>query len=126
MNQLTILLLEGDYSLCSLSANNSMPEWAITSHFYTITKTNDELSIICESHLVPPEVVQASGWRLLKIAAVLDLSLTGITANFSTALANAGINICVIATYDTDYIMVKQDKVAAAIAALQQAGFIVN
>ena len=58
--------------------------------------------------------------------AVLDLSLTGITAKFSKALADATVNICVIATYDTDYVLVKEEKLSAAIKALENAGFSVQ
>jgi len=76
--------------------------------------------------VVPAGVKQDGDWKLLKIAAVLDLSLTGITAKFSTALADAGVNLCVIATYDTDYIMVKAEKLSVAIEALEAAGFSVQ
>ena len=96
------------------------------SSFYTISKTSDELSVVCESLYVPAEVKQDGNWRLLKIASVLNLSLTGITAKFSTALANADINLCVIATYETDYILVKQEKLQPAITALQHADFLVQ
>ena len=89
-------------------------------------KTSNELSIVCESKYVPPEEKQNGHWRLLKIMAVLDLSLTGITAQFSTALADAAVNICVIATYDTDYVMVKEEKLSTATKALQNAGFTVQ
>lgn len=123
MTTLSILVLDGEYSLCRLDAGAAVPQWAMDSVFYTITKTKDELSIVCESRLVPAGEKQDGGWRLLLIAAVLNLSLTGITARFSTALANAGVNLCVIATYNTDYIMVKNTKLSIAIEALEAAGF---
>ncbi|MBI1781310.1 MAG: ACT domain-containing protein [Sphingobacteriales bacterium] len=121
-----MILLPGGYSLCRMSSNESIPSWVFSSAFYTISKSADELSIIAESNLVPAEIKAESGWCILKIEQTLDLALTGITAKFSTALAAAGVNLCVIATYDTDYIMVKQEKLSVAIGALQQAGFIVN
>lgn len=126
MNQLTFILADGVFSLCRLAPEDAIPSWALSSDFYTISKTNDELSVVCESQYVPAGIKQDGNWRLLKIAAVLDLSLTGITAKFSTALANAGVNLCVIATYETDYILVKQEKLQTAITALQDAGFIVQ
>ena len=126
MNQLTFIVMNGIFSLCSLAPQDPIPAWAVLSSFYTISKTNDELSIVCESQYVPIDVKHDRNWSLLKIAAVLDLSLTGITAKFSTALADAGVNLCVIATYETDYILVKQQKLPTAIAALQNAGFIVQ
>lgn len=126
MNQLTFIVLPNEYALCRLDTNDAVPAWALSSSFYTISKTTDELSVVCETSCVPDGIKLDKDWRLLKIAAVLDLSLTGITAKFSTALANVDVNLCVIATYDTDYIMVKEEKLAVAIKALQREGFIVN
>lgn len=126
MKQLTFILMDGVFSICSLASEDAIPFWALSSGFYTISKTSDELSVVCESKCVPDVIKQDSNWRLLKIAAVLDLSITGITANFSTALANAGVNLCVIATYNTDYILVKQEKLQTATIALLDAGFIVQ
>lgn len=123
MNTLPIQLLTQEYSLCSFQANHPVPIWVASSHFYSITKTNYELSVVCQSSVVPTLVQQDGGWRIIQIAAVLNLSLTGITARFSTALANAGVNLCVIATYNTDYIMVKEEKLATALTALAAAGF---
>ena len=126
MNGLTFQLQAGQYSLCRLAPEQTIPGWVYGSAFFNISKTSDELSIVCESQFVPGEEKQNGQWRLLKILAVLDLSLTGITAQFSTALANAAVNICVIATYDTDYVMVKEEKLSAAINALENAGFTVQ
>ena len=82
MSQLTFIVVNGAFSLCSLAPQTPVPAWAASSSFYTISKTNDELSIVCESQYVPTDIKQAGNWSLMKIAAVLDLSLTGITANF--------------------------------------------
>jgi hypothetical protein len=126
MNRLTFQLLSGEYSLCRLAPEQTIPDWIYASPFFSISKTPNELSIVCESQFVPGKVKQNGQWRLLKILEVLDLSLTGITAQFSTALADAGVNICVIATYDTDYVMVKEEKLSTAIKALENAGFTVQ
>lgn len=126
MSPLTFILIDGIFSLCRLAPEDAIPSWALSSDFYTITKTRDELSVVCESQYVPAFIKQDGSWRLLKIATVLDLTLTGITAKFSTALANAGVNLCVIATYQTDYILVKQEKLQTAITALKEGGFIVQ
>jgi hypothetical protein len=119
-----MVVLSGEYSLCRLPAGSSLPAWVLPSSFYNISHTSEELSVVCESKYVPASILQDGDWKLLKIAAVLDLALTGITAKFSTALANAGVNLCVIATFDTDYIMVKSTKLRIAITALENAGFI--
>ena len=126
MNGLTFQLQSGQYSICRLAPEQTIPGWVYSSAFFNISKTYDELSIVCESQLVPVVVKQNGHWRLLKILAVLDLSLTGITAQFSNALADAAVNICVIATFDTDYVLVKEEKLSAAIKALENAGFSVQ
>ena len=124
MNQIPMMVLPGDYSLCRLPAGSSLPVWVLSSEFYNLTNTSDELSVVCESKYVPANIQQDGNWKLLKISSVLDLSLTGITAKFASALAIAGVNLCVIATFDTDYIIVKSIKLPTAIAALEKAGFI--
>jgi uncharacterized protein len=126
MNELTFIVLPNEYALCRLATTDAIPTWALSSAFYSITKTTDELSIVCDAAMVPDAIRCSKGWQLLKIASVLDLSLTGITAKFSTALANADVNLCVVATYDTDYILVQQQKLPTATKALEKAGFIVQ
>jgi uncharacterized protein len=116
-------VLPRQFAICQLKIDEPLPAWVYQSSFYTISKTADELSVVCEEHLVKGEIQKSVGWKLLKIDAVLDLSLTGITAQFSMALAKAGVNLSVIATYNTDYILVEQTKLATAIKALRESGF---
>jgi uncharacterized protein len=116
-------VLPGQFAVCQLHRDEELPAWVYQSSFYTISKTADELSVVCEEHLVKGEIKKSVGWKLLKINAVLDLSLTGITAQFSTALAKAGVNLSVIATYNTDYILVEEAKLATATKALRESGF---
>jgi uncharacterized protein len=126
MQQLKFIVLEGSYSLCRLLADEAIPSWIFASPFYTISKSPQELFIVCESKYVPGNTQQSNGWKLLKIDAVLELSITGITAKFSKPLAEAGINLCVIATFDTDYVMVPEEKLFFAAEALQKEGFTVE
>lgn len=111
------------FAVCQLDMAKPLPNWLYSSSFYTVSKTTDELSVICEEDLVQDEILKSVGWRLLKIDAILDLSLSGITAQFSTALAKADVNLSVIATYNTDYILVEEAKLTTAITALRASGF---
>jgi uncharacterized protein len=120
---LHITVLPSLFAMCQLKQDEPLPAWVYQSSFYTISKTADELSVVCEEHLVQGEIKKSVGWKLLKINAVLDLSLTGITAQFSTALAKVGVNLSVMATYNTDYILVEEVKLETAIEALRGAGF---
>lgn len=120
---LSIKVLAGRFAICQLKLEEPIPIWIYSSSFYSISKSEDELSLVCEERVVQTVLSRSNGWRLLKINSVLDLSLTGITARFSTALANAGVNLSVIATYNTDYILVEEVKLSRAIEALSAAGF---
>lgn len=126
MSHLTFILKDGLFSLCRLAPEDAIPSWALSSDFYTISKTSEELSVVCESQYIPAFIKQDANWRPLKIAAVLDLSLKGITAKFSMALTNAAVNLYIIATFKTDYIRVEQEKLQPAITAWQDAGFILQ
>ena len=95
--------------------------WA-TGRFVSITRTSDELSIVCAERDVPLGVKVDRGWRALKIEGPLDLSLTGVLASIAVPLAEAKINIFAISTFDTDYVLVKADRVAEAIGVLRNAG----
>jgi uncharacterized protein len=120
---LSFEILPNTYALCRLEAQAPIPDWVLASPFYTISKSEHELSLVCEESRVKEPIQAEKNWKLLRINSTLDLSLTGITARFSTPLAQKGINICVIATYDTDYLMVKSEKLNLAKTALREAGF---
>ena len=123
---LSISVLPEQFTICQLKMDEPIPNSIYQSSFYSISKSDEELSVVCEERFVKNEIKKSTGWRLLKINAVLDLSLAGITAKFSTALAKAGVNLSVIATFNTDYILVEHVKLSTAIVALREAGFEVS
>jgi hypothetical protein len=87
-----------------------------------IVRSADELSIVCEESKVPMDVKTERGWRVLKVLGPLDFSLVGILSDLANALAKAGVSIFAISTYDTDYVLVKQDQLDVALFALREAG----
>lgn len=110
-------------TVCQLPANAPLPAWAANANgFVSITRTTEELSIVCREGLAPADMKQEAGWRAFKIEGPLDFGLTGILASVLDPLAQAKISIFAISTYHTDYILVKADKVEAATAALRAAG----
>lgn len=115
---LTMKLLKDEYGVCRLARNASIPKWAEDSDFFSVTKTSDELSIVCLENSIPSEIKCERGWRILKIEGPLDFSLIGILAPISTILAENRISIFAISTYDTDYVLVKDKDIANAIKAL--------
>ena len=116
---LTFTLLPGTFSVCRLAPSDPVPPWADAAPFCSITRTADELSVICPGAAVPEGVAAAPGWRCLKLEGPFDFSETGLVASFSTALARAGISLMAVCTYDTDYLLVRQTDLEKAIATLE-------
>ncbi len=115
-------VLSGGYAVCRLPAGSPWPAWAEGGPFVSITRTAEELSVVCAAHLVPPGVQAAGGWRALKVAGPLDFSLVGILAALSGTLAAAGVSIFALSTYDTDYLLVPGGQLSAALDALRDSG----
>lgn len=115
---LTMKLLREKYGVCRLSKTDSIPEWAQSCDFFSVTRTEDELSVVCAQDCIPEGIKCEMDWRVLKIQGPLDFSLIGILASISTTLAQRGISIFAVSTYDTDYILVKDRDIDNAISAL--------
>lgn len=99
-----------------------MPAWAWTGEPASVTRTRDELSVVCRADAVPDGVRAVAGWRCLKVQGPLDFGLTGILAALTAPLAAAGIPVFAVSTYDTDYLLVKADQLDRAAEALRGAG----
>ncbi len=123
MQNIILSLLSENLSVCRLTPKDAFPSWALSSRIYSISKTNDELSVVCESHLVPSEVTCEKGWIVYKVHGPLDFGLTGILASIANPLAEAKVSLFAISTYDTDYILVKEGNRIKSIEALKKAGF---
>ncbi|MBW1841400.1 MAG: ACT domain-containing protein [Deltaproteobacteria bacterium] len=108
--------------ICKYDPSAPIPEWAYQFSFFSITRTSDELSIVCNETHIPEEESCSIGWRCLKIKGPLDFSETGILASLSRTLAAAGVPIFVLSTYETDYILVKDKDLARAVEALENDG----
>jgi hypothetical protein len=122
---LTLQRLAGVYAVCRMEAG-APPEWALAAlrdgPFASLTRTPDELSLVCAEMQVPPGVRCERGFACLKVAGPLDFALTGVLAGLAAPLAQAGISLFAVATYDTDYLLVRQADLDAAVAALRAAG----
>ena len=120
---LKLVILAERLAVCRLDANGPIPEWAAGECFLSISRTRDELSVICEEHFVPAGVQASRGWRGLKIVGPLDLDLVGSLVSVAVPLAQSNIGILPIGTFETDYILVRDRQLADAIKALRFAGF---
>ena len=116
-------LLEGRLSVCRLVAAEPIPDWANEAGgFVSITRTQEELSIVCAETAVPRDVQREDGWRAFRVEGSLDFALVGILASIAEPLARAGISIFAVSTFNTDYVLVKEANVEAAAQALERAG----
>ncbi len=119
---LKLSLLEGRLAVCRLDPGAEIPEWAIRDPFFSITRTVDELSVICPEQHVPPGVAREQGWRALKLEGPFDLESIGILSAVAEPLADAEVSILAIATYDTDYVLIKESELERALVALSKRG----
>ena len=117
--KLTLRLLDGNYGVCRLTLGGEFPQWALTGNFYSITKTSEELSVVCAQQDIPEDILCERDWRILKVEGPLDFSLVGILSSVSRVLADNHISIFAISTYDTDYILVKDKDAKEAVHALR-------
>lgn len=102
----------------------SLPK-ATAGSFFSITRTADELSVVCRQDAVPEGVVCQRGWRCLRVAGTIPLSVVGVLASLAAPLAEAGISAFAVSTFDTDYLLVKDKDLKAALESLRAAGQLV-
>ena len=111
-------LLDGRYAVARLAPDAAVPPWSDRGAFVTITRTSEELSIVTEEANVPDDVRAERGWRCLKLEGPIPFETVGIAAQFTGALAAAGISVFVVSTFDTDYVLVREEALPRALEAL--------
>ena len=120
---LKLSVLEGLYTIHRFPSDHDIPEQVYESEFYSISKSEDELSIVCNSSILLNSEKNESGWSCIKVSGALDFSLTGILADISAVLAGAEISIFAISTFDTDYILIKSQDLPSAGKVLLSSGY---
>ena len=114
-------IIEGKFSICkveNLRAVNFNVPWLF------VGKTDAEISVVCLTADVPhATLAREDGWRALRVAEPMDFGLTGVLAGISTVLAQAGISIFAVSTFDTDYILIKAENLGLAQSALEAGGY---
>lgn len=122
MTRLAIALLPGRFAICRLDAAASVPPWAESKIFSSVTRTPDELSIVCDEAAVPHEVKAERNWRCFRVDGPIPFDTTGVAAAIASALTSGGISLLLIATWDTDYFLVRDDLANRAATLLRDAG----
>ncbi len=114
-------LLPSPFAVCRLPAGSVAPDWA-TGDLCSITHTTEELSVVCPESVVPEAIQMQGGWRCFKVRGPLPFELTGVLASMTAPLAEAGVPIFALSTYDTDYLLVPGEALERARDALGAAG----
>jgi hypothetical protein len=121
----TLTVLPLALAVCTLPPDAPLPAWATASAFFSVTRTDDELSMICPEQAVPADITCTRDWACLKVEGPFDFTATGVLAALAPPLADAGVPCLAVATYQTDYLLVKVADLPAAVAALRSAGHVV-
>ena len=116
-------ILENKLKVAKLKSDAKIPEAVLAQGFYSITRTDEELSIVVDEDVAIESDAMEDGWRAIRITGILDFSLIGILSKISTILAQAEISIFALSTYNTDYILVKANQLDAAVDVLKQNGY---
>jgi hypothetical protein len=122
VSALDLDVLSGAYAICRWPGDASLPDWVHQGAFVSITRTPTELSVVCAADVVPAGTVHEAPWRLLAVRGPLDFALTGVMASLAAPLADAKVSLFTVATYDTDYILVRAGDLERGIEALRSAG----
>ncbi len=124
MPNLNLSLLEGRFAVLQLEPNSSIPAWVLEGEFFSVSKTTEELSIVCLESNAPTnsDVRLERDWACLKLQGPFEFSLTGILLSVLEPLAQVNVGIFALSTFNTDYVLVKAENLEKAIVALEAAG----
>lgn len=119
---LPLELLPLRLAVCRLAPDAAMPPWAAGSALSCVTRTRSELSVLAEERLVPRDVRAEREYRAFVVNGPLPFDLVGVLASMTAPLADAGVSVFALSTYDTDYVLVKEHDVTRAADVLRAAG----
>ena len=119
---LTLLEVVGRFAVCKLPPGSAIPAWATEGNVFSVTRTPEELSVVCRQGLVPAGTQAEVGWRCLRVAGAMPFTLVGVLASLTGPVASAGVGVFAVSTFDTDYLLVKAERFPEAVAALRGAG----
>lgn len=120
--RLKLLAVDGQFAVCKLPPDSAVPAWATEGDVFSVTRTDEELSVVCRQELVPSGTLAEVGWRCLRVAGAMPFTLVGVLASLTRPIAAAGVGIFAVSTFDTDYLFFKEAEFQTTIAALRRAG----
>jgi uncharacterized protein len=120
--ELTLTVLGERLAVCRLDARMDIPAWATGASFFSVTRTEDELSVVCPEADVPEGVARERSWHALKLEGPFELSMVGILSSVADPLAGAGASIFAVSTFDTDYVLVREAQLDLVVDTLRENG----
>lgn len=120
--RLSLQEMDGTFAVCRLTHDSAIPAWATSHDFFSISRTREELSIVCAESQVPSDIRCERDWRCLRIVGSMAFTEIGVLASLVAPLAAAGISVFVISTFDTDYLLVKVKDWQPSLAELKFVG----
>jgi hypothetical protein len=121
-----LYVLDELYAIVRLDPDASLPRWIDGGHFWSVTRTDSELSVVCREEDVPAHASAERGWCALEVAGPLDFSLTGVVSSLVGPLAEADVPLFVLSTFETDYVLVRERDLARSVEALAAAGHAID
>ena len=115
-------LLPGELAVCRLGPRDPAPAWVDGAPFSCVMRTPEELSIVCAAANVPPQVKHEAGWQAFQLVGPVPFTTTGVVSGLTAPLAAVGIGVFVLSTFDTDFLLVKQENLERTVAALRGSG----
>lgn len=116
-----LMRIDADFSVCKLA---DITKINYEDEYWFLSKTDEEVSLVCQTRFVPDNSIEKDdGWKAFRIQGILDFSLIGILSKISTILAENKIGIFAVSTFNTDYILVKENNYKLALEKLKEAGY---
>ena len=122
-NRFPLTLLEGAFAVCRLDPGDEAPGLAGSGPLAAVVRTPEELCVVCAEEDAPQEARVEAGWRAFKLEGPVPFSAVGVISSMTAPLAESGIGVFVLSTFDTDYLLVKEAQLARACKALANAGY---
>jgi uncharacterized protein len=121
-NTYGLRMIPGQFAICRLQSGDSIPLWAISGKIWSLTRTATELSVVCPQENIPQYVEAERNWRILEVVGPLSLEMVGVLSSLVIPLAEIGVSIFTVSTFETDLILIREKSFEIACKALINAG----
>ena len=121
-HMLELRTISGQFGICKLQPGDSIPSWAISGKFWSVTRTDAGISVVCSQENMPQGVEAERNWRVLEVVGPLSFEMVGYLLSLAMPLAEAGVSIYSVSTFETDLILIQEESFEIACRALTKAG----